>query len=80
MALLIVVLVLLTSAISGVVGAYVCMKYFHTALGTDDLQMQIDYLKDSLNKKHEISMKYVKNIDQREIDHWNFINLNCKLW
>ena len=80
MAILIVILTVLVSAISGVVGGYVCMKYFHTDSETDDLQMQIDYLKDTVGNKHEVAMKYLKQVDQREIDHWNFINLNCKLW
>lgn len=80
MAVLIVIMVLLASVLSSAISIYVMMKYLDKFTGKDDLQMQIDYLKDMVNRKHEISMKFMKQVNQREIDHWNFINLYSKMW
>lgn len=79
MAVLIVILTVLVSAISGAIGSYVAIRYV-SRFNTDDLQMQIDYLKDTVNINHEKTMKFLKQIDQREINHWNFINEHVKLW
>ena len=77
-----VILVILVSTVFGFIGGIVAIKISGDDVmeWIDDLQMQIDYQKDSLNRKHEVSMEYVKRIDQRETDHWNFINMNSKMW
>lgn len=77
-----VILVILVSTVFGFIGGILAIKIRGDDVmqWIDDLQMQIDYQKDSLTNKHEISMEYVKRIDQRETDHWNFINLNSKMW
>lgn len=77
-----VILVILVSTVFGFIGGIVAIKISGDDVmeWIDDLQMQIDYHKDSMNRKHEVSMEYVKRIDQRETDHWNFINMNSKMW
>lgn len=78
-----VILVILVSTLFGFIGGFVAKRLSdddEIMQFIDDLQMQIDYYKDSMNRKHELSMEYTKRIDQRETDHWNFINMNSKLW
>ncbi len=79
---LIALMVVITALMAGALGAWIAIQ-FKKSLDEQrliDLERMIHEVSLAASEQNRITREQVNRNDEREINHWNFINDRMKLW